>query len=493
MEQYKAHTNKSLAQLEDQGTGCHIGSIYVGAPTCADDTALLSPSVYELYLMNLLMQEEANRDRYLFSKTKTKIQVHNSQLPSHVWNSIAPWKLSGDPVEIVSSQDHLGLTRCSSSSATTSMIKARLRTGLQTSYSLFGAGFHGLNGLNPVVSLKLWYTYVIPRLTFGLEALVIPPKLVKELDTYQYNTLRQLQHLPRGTSKAAVYLLLGVPPMEGHLDRKTITLFGHVARNTTTVEHDVISRQLAVKDLTSASWSTTIRHLLAKYDLPTAFSIIQKPPSKMVWKGLVKKAVATFWMKQLMDCVCDQTSVRYLNMSACKIGTQHHVWTSCSSDPFDTHQAMVKVKLLVGKYPLQTTISRFKEGTDATCILCNAAPETRAHFLLECPTLEPTRQPLLHRFMTLLHQALEDPPDVTDHDTLISLVLDPSSVEHLPADALSSLERSSRRLCYALHSDRADVIEAISSPNHPPLKNKHTTSLAKTSAQGCLMSLESIY
>ena len=224
------------------------------------------------------MQEEANRDHYLFSKTKTKIQVHNSQLPSHFWNSITPWKLSGDPVKIVSSQDHLGLTRCSSSSATTSMITTRLRIGFQTSYSLFGAGFHGLNGLNPAVSLKLWYTYVIPHLTFGL---VIPPNLVKELDTYQYNTLRQLQHLPRGTSKVAVYLLLGVLPMEGHLDRKTITLFGHVARNTSTVEHDVISRQLAVKDLTSASWSITIRYLLAKYDLPTAFSIMQKPPLRL--------------------------------------------------------------------------------------------------------------------------------------------------------------------------------------------------------------------
>ena len=131
--------------------------------------------------------------------------------------------LSGNPVEIVSSQDHLGLTSCSSSSATTSMIKTRLRIGLHTSYLLFGAGFHGLNGLNAVVSLKLWYTYVITRLTFELEAFVIPPKLVKDLDTYQYNTLYQLQHLPHDTSKDVVYLLLGVPPMEGHLDRKTIS------------------------------------------------------------------------------------------------------------------------------------------------------------------------------------------------------------------------------------------------------------------------------
>ena len=220
-----------------------------------------------------------------------------------------------------------------------------------------------------------------------------------------------------------------------------------------------------------------IRHLLVKYDIPTAFNIIQKPPSKMVWKGLLKKAVATFWTKQLMDCACDQTSVRYLNLYACNIGTQHHVWTSCSSDPFDTHQAMVKAKLLVGKYPLQTTISRFNKVAEATCILWNAAPETRAHFLLKCPTfLEPTRLSLLHMFTTLLHQALEDPPDVTDHDKLISLVLDPSSVEHLPADTLSSLERCSKRLCYVLHSDRADVIADISSPtyklNHTHLRDE---------------------
>ena len=148
--------------------------------------------------MNLLMQEEANRDRYLFSK-KYKSTTHSYHLTSGIVSPLeAIWRPCGDSQQArPPGQDHLGLTRCSSSSATTSMIKTRLRTGLQTSYSLFGAGFHRLNGLNPVVSLKLWYTYVIPRLTFGLEALVIPPKLVKELDTYQYNTLRQLQHLPR--------------------------------------------------------------------------------------------------------------------------------------------------------------------------------------------------------------------------------------------------------------------------------------------------------
>ena len=36
-----------------------------------------------------------------------------------------------------------------------------------------GAGLHGENGGNPRVSLSLWYTYVLPRLTYGLDVLTL--------------------------------------------------------------------------------------------------------------------------------------------------------------------------------------------------------------------------------------------------------------------------------------------------------------------------------
>ena len=575
VEQYKAHTNDSLKLLEEQNTGFHIGSCFVGAPTCADDTALLSDTVHGLQLLNSIMLGEANRDRYLFSDAKTKIQVHNSKIPPmlwtkdhssaswtthvrkllsryslpsayeimarppsklqwkkcvkraledfwteklrsdaaeqssmrylnlkvcvvgsphHVWSSCGsqpfdshraavkakllvgkyplqtivsrfspskdatcllcdleaetrahfllhcnklqaarqPWmekillhhnidQMAGKSIDVVDKHDHLGLTRCCTTIASDHLTRARLRTGIQTSCALFGAGFHGSNGLSPIVCLKLWDTYITPRMTFGLEAIVIPTKMVQALDTYQYNTLRQLQHLPRGTSKAAVHLLLGVLPMEGHLDKKTLSLFGHVARNVSTSEHEVVHRQLALKDHSSASWTTHVRKLLSRYSLPSAYEIMARPPSKLQWKKCVKRALEDFWTEKLRSDAAEQSSMRYLNLKVCVVGSPHHVWSSCGSQPFDSHRAAVKAKLLVGKYPLQTIVSRFSPSKDATCLLCDLEAETRAHFLLHCNKLQAARQPWMEKI--LLHHNIDQMAgksiDVVDkHDHL---------------------------------------------------------------------------
>ena len=333
VEQYKAHTNDSLTLLEEQNTGFHIGSCFVGAPTCADDTALLSDTVHGLQLLNSIMLGEANRDRYLFSDAKTKIQVHNSKIPPMLWNEVTPWTMAGKSIDVVDKHDHLGLTRCCTTIASDHLTRARLRTGIQTSCALFGAGFHGSNGLSPIMCLKLWDTYITPRMTFGLEAIVIPTKMVQALDTYQYNTLRQLQHLPRGTSKAAVHLLLGVLPMEGHLDKKTLSLFGHVARNVSTSEHEVVHRQLALKDHSSASWTTHVRKLLSRYSLPSAYEIMARPPSKPQWKKSVKRALEDFWTEKLRSDAAEQSSMRYLNLKVCVVGSPHHVWSHAAANP----------------------------------------------------------------------------------------------------------------------------------------------------------------
>ena len=36
-------------------------------------------------------------------------------------------------------------------------------------YSLMGAGLHGINGINPLIAWKLWRTFVVPRMLYGIE------------------------------------------------------------------------------------------------------------------------------------------------------------------------------------------------------------------------------------------------------------------------------------------------------------------------------------
>jgi hypothetical protein len=42
-----------------------------------------------------------------------------------------------------------------------------------------GAGLHGLNGLNPKVSIHIIRIYVIPRLIYGLETICIAAALLR--------------------------------------------------------------------------------------------------------------------------------------------------------------------------------------------------------------------------------------------------------------------------------------------------------------------------
>ena len=152
----------------------------------------------------------------------------------------------------------------------------------------------------------------------------------------------------------------------------------------------------------------------------------------MVWKGWVKKAVATFWNKQLMDCVCDQTSVRYLNLSACKIGTQHHVWT------------YIPCKL-------PSADSRKKPMPHVSCVM----PRQR-HVHISSWNAPPWNRPGNLYYTGLWHFFTR--PDIASPGFVLSRAY---SRWHtvLPG---AQFQKAMLHL-YALHSERADVIAAISS------------------------------
>ena len=83
-----------------------------------------------------------------------------------------------------------------------------------------GTGFHGFNGLHPNVSIKLWNTYILPRLTYGLEVLQCKQGDLKKLEEFQRNAIRWLQHLPEGTPNSITLLLVNCYPVQAIIERK---------------------------------------------------------------------------------------------------------------------------------------------------------------------------------------------------------------------------------------------------------------------------------
>ena len=83
-------------------------------------------------------------------------------------NHDSVWKLNEDKIDVVKEQEHLGIVH-ESNTLEQSIAETRKQAGRGAAYSLFGGGFHGLNGLNPKTAAKVWKVYIVPILIHGLE------------------------------------------------------------------------------------------------------------------------------------------------------------------------------------------------------------------------------------------------------------------------------------------------------------------------------------
>ena len=96
---------------------------------------------------------------------------------------------------------------------------------------------------------------------YGLEAVILDEQEMEELEAYHRKNLRHIQHLPRSTANAAIYLLSGIPPIQASLEIKTLTFMRTIIAADTSIPavflRDLITRQAAMKDIDSHSWDTT--------------------------------------------------------------------------------------------------------------------------------------------------------------------------------------------------------------------------------------------
>ena len=192
---YKAFINPVLKLFEEKAIGYRIGSIHVATPTCADDELLLSKDKYELSTLTAVQSTYANEERYILSDQKSKIIVFN-QKKGEKEECLDTCILNGKVIETVDSYTHIGVARHSNYSTNLTLaVDEAILTARKTAYSLMGAGFHGVNGINPTIGLQLWEIYVKPRLLYGLECLMLRKQDIQKLNQYQRKILKSIMHL----------------------------------------------------------------------------------------------------------------------------------------------------------------------------------------------------------------------------------------------------------------------------------------------------------
>jgi hypothetical protein len=443
---YKVKANHLLDSINSHPLSYRIGTINVGAPTTADDTALISSSALGAKVLTGIAERDAQIHRYSFSTQKTKLMIINpkDKVPPAV-------RLNGELLSTTEQERHLGIERGVSDSVQLT-IESRIKEARRALYRLAGAGLHGLNGVGPKVSTHMLNVYILPILTYGLEALTLDSKHYHLLECFYRNILRRLQHLPESTATPAVYTLLGSIPLEGQVHIRLLTFFGNVLRNPGTVEYEIIKRQLAIKDFSSNSWTVQIKTILAKYNLPSAHRLLLAPPAKTTWKSQVDDMVTTYWTEELQSQSKGMKTLDYVDTQNMQCGQVANVWQH-STDPLDAQMATIKARLLVQRYPLGYSHCAGTKKSNQ-CLLCGGKTETIEHFLLDCPKLGKTRYRQLRILESLCQEKHVNFP--ARGDGAVRFILTPA--QFVNVNFVPLFEQATRRLIYRLHCARATML-----------------------------------
>ena len=210
---YKHFLNPLLDSVVSNGVGLQIGSIFAGLVAVADDLLFMADNEEDMECQLNVKGGYADEERYTVSDTKAKSMTHNLRPKAETNVSI-----NGNEIANVNSYKHLGLVRKSKPNDNTELITERMQLARSTAYALMGAGLHGLNSVNPEVSVTLWNPYIRPILLYGLESIQLSRADISKLDKYQgvyisrrqVDFLRQIQHLPERVASCSVYILTGL-------------------------------------------------------------------------------------------------------------------------------------------------------------------------------------------------------------------------------------------------------------------------------------------
>jgi hypothetical protein len=147
-------------------------------------------------------------------------------------------------------------------------------------YALLAPGLHARKGMSPIVSAKLWQTYVIPRSLYGIEVLNYTNTDILKFERLQLQICRQIQGLPNRTANAAVYILLGLEPIQSVVDKLLLTFFGCIIQDEDSIEYRIVERQLQMPSENINTFVNRLKAVLHKYGLPKPDELLETVATK---------------------------------------------------------------------------------------------------------------------------------------------------------------------------------------------------------------------
>ena len=463
---YILYNNEQLNTAQESGLGLNIHNVQISSIGQADDVVLLSQDITLLKLLLSLTTEYCNKYHVTLAPEKTKLMAFSTKSQKHLVNyQKVTSSISINDVEInfESCAEHVGIVR--SSYGNLPHVQGRVAAHNKALFSVLPAGLARNHNANPAASLRVESLYALPVLLFGIAPLILLASEIKIIHFHHKKTLRNLQKLPFGTPEPVIMFLGGNLGATAHIHLRQLNLFGMITRLPENILNKVATIKLYSEPDNSASWFSQIRKLTTQYNLPGPLQLLSEPLSKTTFKNLIKKKIVSYWEDKYRADAAPMDSLKYFNPQFMSPLKPHPIWTTCSSNTFETNKALLVTKLLSGRYYSDWHTRHWsKTNPHGFCVLCppQQVPGTIEHLLVSCNALEEKRKFLISywdmqsedspQLNTLMMNVFSQPPE-----DIVQFLLDPTSVPavihgcQLKIFNISDILALTRTFCYGLH------------------------------------------
>lgn len=397
-ELYKIFSREQLSVAQKSCLGTKLGNLSITAIGQADDTALVSNNLINLFYILELTKIFCSKYNVALSAEKTKLQVfYNRQTSFSMLLSEAtnPIKINGKTVPFSSSAEHVGMTR--SNVGNGPALLARFSAHKNALAGILHTGIAKNHRGNPASSIRINKLYAIPVLLSGIGPLVLTEAEIATIDQHHKEVLRRLLRLQQKTPRSVVYFLSGCLPGRALVHLRQMSIFGMITRLPDSILNHHARNIFSSVTVSRKSWFHQIRKWCLLYRLPHPLELLSCPPDKVTFKARVKKRVIDYWETLLRAEAASMSSLSSFNPSFMSLVSPHPLWTTAGTSPSKVAMATLQAVMISGRYKTEALTRHWSQNQSGCCLLsseCKEEKEDLNHIIESCPALNHVRAKL---------------------------------------------------------------------------------------------------
>ena len=471
---YKIFSREQLETAQKSSLGIPLGPLTVSGIGQADDTSLVSNNIHQLYFLLHLTKIFCDKYHVKLCSEKTKLQVYSTdkmKLLVDYAKAVNPITVNDNKIEFTETVEHVGMLRSSSGNLPT--ILARTAAHKKALGAVLHTGMARCHRGNPAASIRILKIYGNPVLMSGLGSLVLTNYELNIINQHHKIIISNLQRLLPLTPTPVVYFLAGTLPGAALLQLRQLSLFGMITRmSSSNIINKHAKNFFTFNTISSKSWFNQLRDVCVQYSLPHPAQLLADPPSKDVYKKLVRKKVIDYWEQKLRHEASHLKSLEFFKPEFMSLAKPHPIWSTTGPSPTKVVMASVQALLISGRYRTESLASHWTPNSNGICKLsntCNVTEDVK-HFLQFCSALDVTRDKLnvftqsycnSHPEVSLIVKKYCTPEShlftqfLNDCSTIPEVI---EAVQRNEQNFLTHIYNITRIWCYTLHRERLKIL-----------------------------------